>query len=196
MLKVIHRINPNVVEWNRVEKNPNNIFKMGINCQVAIDACNKLKIHLVNIGASDIVEANKKLILAVVWQLVRIHYLSILGGKLEKDIIDWANTSVPDMKITSFADKTLQDGTFLIKLCASIEPRIVNWELVTKGETEEDRALNAKYAISIAKKLGAIIFMVWDDVVEVNKKMLLIFIASLYDLKNQVEGMYGPADHQ
>lgn len=32
LLKVIHRINPNVVEWNRVEKNPNNTFKKGINC--------------------------------------------------------------------------------------------------------------------------------------------------------------------
>lgn len=41
LLKVIHKINPNVVEWNRVEKNPNTIFKRGINCQVAIDACKK-----------------------------------------------------------------------------------------------------------------------------------------------------------
>lgn len=32
LLKVIHRINPTVVEWNRVEKNPNNTFKKGINC--------------------------------------------------------------------------------------------------------------------------------------------------------------------
>jgi plastin-1 len=32
LLKVIHRINPNVVEWNRVEKNPNNEFKKKINC--------------------------------------------------------------------------------------------------------------------------------------------------------------------
>lgn len=29
--------------------------------------------------------------------------------------------------------------------------------------------------------------MVWDDVVEVNKKMLLIFIASLYELKMQAD---------
>jgi len=32
LLKVIHKINPNVVEWNRVEKNANNTFKKGINC--------------------------------------------------------------------------------------------------------------------------------------------------------------------
>ena len=97
MLKVIHKINPNVVEWNRVEKNPNNVFKMGINCQVAFDACTKLKLSLVGIGASDIRDGNKKLILAVVWQLVRIHYLQIIGSKTEKDIIAWANASVKDV---------------------------------------------------------------------------------------------------
>ena len=91
LLKVIHRINPTVVEWNRVEKNPNNTFKKGINCQVAFDAAAKLKISLVGIGAGDIRDGNKKLILAIVWQLVRIHYLSIIGSKTEKDLIEWCN---------------------------------------------------------------------------------------------------------
>lgn len=62
----------------------------------------------------------------------------------------------------------------------------MNWDLVTPGETEEDRALNAKYAISIAKKLGATIFMVWEDVEQVNQKMILIFAASIYDIKQQI----------
>jgi len=51
LLKVIHKIDPTVVEWNRVEKNANNVFKQGINCQVAFDACKKMKIHLIGIGA-------------------------------------------------------------------------------------------------------------------------------------------------
>jgi plastin-1 len=55
-----------------------------------------MKIHLIGIGASDILQANKKLVLAVVWQLVRIHYLQIIGSKTEKDIIAWANASVKD----------------------------------------------------------------------------------------------------
>jgi len=46
--------------------------------------------------------------------------------------------------------------------------------------------MNAKYAISIARKLGAIIFMVWDDIPRLNKKMLLIFACSLYDLKHNI----------
>jgi len=56
---------------------------------------------------------------------------------------------------------------------------------VTKGETDEEKEMNAKYAISIARKLGAIIFCVWDDIPKLNAKMILIFAASLYDLKIQ-----------
>lgn len=120
------------------------------------------------IGAQDIQEGNKKLTLAIVWQLVRIHYLQIIGSKTEADIIAWANSAVSDMQIANFRDKNLADGRFLIKLCASIEPRVVNWDLVTSGENDVDRSMNAKYAISIARKLGAVIFLVWDDVVEAN----------------------------
>ena len=186
LLKVIDRIAPGTVEWNRVEKNANNTFKIGINCQVAFDACEKLKLKLVGVGASDIQQGNKKLTLAVVWQLVRLHYLKIIGSQTEKDLMNWANESVKDIQITSFRDKSLADGRFLIKLAASIEPRVVNWDLVTAGETDEDRMMNAKYAISIARKLGATIFMVWDDIPQVNFKMILIFVASLYDVKNQL----------
>ena len=74
----------------------------------------------------------------------------------------------------------------MIKMTALIEPKIINYDLVTEGANEEDAKQNAKYAISIARKLGATVFMVWDDVVEVNKKMILIFICSLYDLKHGV----------
>lgn len=92
LLKVIHKINPNVVEWNRVEKNPDNTFKKGINCQVAFDACGKLGVKLIGIGATDIQQGNKKLVLAIVWQLMRIHYLQIIGTKSEQDLINWANS--------------------------------------------------------------------------------------------------------
>jgi hypothetical protein len=47
--------------------------------------------------------------------------------------------------------------------------------------------LNAKYAISIARKLGAVIFLVWEDIPHLNPKMLLVFVASLWDLKNQAK---------
>lgn len=67
LLKVIHKIDPNVVEWKRVEKNANNSFKVGINCTVAYDAMAKMKLKLIGIGAKDIQDGNKKNILAFIW---------------------------------------------------------------------------------------------------------------------------------
>ena len=118
---------------------------------------------------------------------MRLHYLKIIGSKTDKEILAWANAAVKDQDVKSFKDPSLKDGRFLIKLAASIEPRVVNWDLVTAGETDEDRMMNAKYAISIARKLGATIFLVWDDIPNLNQKMILIFVASLYDLHQQLK---------
>lgn len=44
LLKVIDKIKPNTVDWKKVEKNPNNKFKKGINCNYVIECCKKLNI--------------------------------------------------------------------------------------------------------------------------------------------------------
>lgn len=99
-------------------------------------------------------------------------------------MIAWANSCKGNesRQIKNFKDKNLEDGIFLINLTAAVEPRIVNWELVHDSPVSDDMMMNAKYAISIARKLGAVIFLVWEDVVELNQKMMLIFIASLFEL--------------
>jgi plastin-1 len=182
LLKVIHRIDDTVVDWRKVEKNPNNKFKMGINCTEAVNACKKLKLVTTGIGGTDILDKNRKNILALVWQLVRCHYLRIIGSQTEKDLVAWAVALVSEMGISSLKDKALGDGRFLIHLCDKVQPGVVNWEFVTEGATEEDRMNNAKYAISIARKMGAIIFCVWEDIEAVNYKMILVLVCSLYDI--------------
>ena len=114
-----------------------------------------------------------------------MHYMQLLGSKTEKDLMAWVNEICPSTPIDSFKSPNLKSGVVLIKLCANIEPRVINQDLVTAGETPEDAELNAKYAISIARKLGCVIFLVWEDIPALNPKMLLVFVASLWDLKNQ-----------
>ena len=124
----------------------------------------------------------------MVWQLMRVHYLKIIGSKTDQDLIAWMNQVLqPEQPLKGFNDPQLADGRMLIKLTGSVEPRIINWDLVTPGQTDEEKEMNAKYAISIARKLGAIIFMVWDDIPRLNKKMLLIFVCSIYDLKHNIQ---------
>ena len=139
------------------------------------------------IGGTDILNGNKKLIAAVVWQLVRKHYLMLIGEKKEEDLVKWANEMVKDQQIKNFKDPALADGNFLIKLCAAIEPRAVNWEIVKPGETDEEKDNNAKYVLSIARKLGCIIFCVYEDIPKVNFKMILVLVCSLFEVYNELK---------
>lgn len=97
LLHVIHKLDNTVVDWKKVDKNPNNTFKKGINCGVAIDACKKLGIKVPGISGKDIQDGNRKAVIAVVWQLVRIHYMKIIGSQSEDDLLNWANGLAGDL---------------------------------------------------------------------------------------------------
>lgn len=120
------------------------------------------------VSGKNIQDGDQKAIMTIVWQLVRLHYLQIVGGQTEEQILKWANDLVKEITIKNFKDPALKSGKWLIKLCAAIEPRAVDWDIVTEGETEEDQSLNAKYVISIARKFGCIIFCVHEDITKVS----------------------------
>ena len=63
----------------------------------------------------------------------------------------------------------------------------MNWYIVTKGKNEEEKRLNATYIINVARKLGCSVFLLPKDIVEVNPKIILIFIATimLWSLTNK-----------
>jgi plastin-1 len=57
---------------------------------------------------------------------------------------------------------------------------------VQTGETDEEKENNAKYVLSLARKLGAIIFCVWEDIPSVNYKMILVLVCSLFEISTGV----------
>ena len=50
---------------------------------------------------------------------------------------------------------------------------------------QADTAFSAKLAISIARKLGAVIFLVPEDIVDLRAKLILTFVGSLMALQSQ-----------
>ena len=80
----------------------------------------------------------------------------------------------------NFKDKSLSNSVFFLELVTAIEPQSIDWSVVTSGATPEDLTLNAKYAISTARKLGATVFLTHEDVVEVKSKMLVTFVAAIW----------------
>ena len=186
MLRTLDKIKPGVVNWKIVDKKPNNPFKKTVNCNEVIDASKKSKYHIVGIGGGDIRDGNKKYILAIVWQMMRAHSLQVIGNKTEEELIAWGNEKVDDdLKVKSLKDKKLGNSLYFINIMKSIEPRSINWDIVVTDKDDDDsKQNNAKYAISIARKLGATVFLVWEDIAEVKSKLLLTFLASLYEVGN------------
>ena len=185
LLKMIDKIKPGTVNWKRVElKDLKSPFKVGVNCQEAIEASKRSGYKIVSIGNQDIQKGSKKHILAIVWQLMRAHTLKVIGERSEEELIEWANSKIPEeRKIKNLKEKKLGDGLFWIDLLAAIEPRCIRWDLIVKENlTDKDREMNAKYALSVARGLGAMIFVVWEDITEVKSRLLLTFLASLYDV--------------
>ncbi|XP_075093759.1 fimbrin-2-like isoform X2 [Nicotiana tabacum] len=203
LLETLDKVSPGIVNWKIATKPPIKMpFRKVENCNQVVKIGKQLKFSLVNIAGNDVVQGNKKLILAYLWQLMRCNMLQLLKnlrfhshGKEITDahILEWANSKVRNSgsqsHMASFKDKSLSTGIFFLELLSSVHPRAVNWSLVTKGETDEQKKMNATYIISIARKLGCSIFLLPEDLIEVNQKMILTLTASImyWHLKQPLE---------
>ena len=192
LLRTLEKIKPGVVNWKIVDKKANNPFKKTVNCNEVIDASKKSKYHIVGIGGGDIRDGNKKYILAIVWQMMREHSLQVIGGKTEEELITWGNERVDEsLRVKSLKDKRLGNSLYFINIMKSIEPRSINWDIVvTDKEDDESKQNNAKYAISIARKLGKKKKKKWEDIAEVKSKLLLTFLASLFEVGNNYKSHF------
>ena len=101
----------------------------------------------------------------------------------DKEIIEWVNNVLQGTdktsSISSFKDPTISNSTAVIDLVDAIEPESINYENVCLGVTEEAKILNAKYAISMARKIGASVYALPEDLVEVKPKMVMTVFACL-----------------
>ncbi len=192
LLRTLDKIKPGCVNWKIVDKKPNNPFKKTTNCNEVIDASKKSNYKIIGIGGGDIRDGNKKYILAIVWQMMRAHSLQVIGNKTEEELVAWGNERVDDeYKVKSLKDKKLASSLYFIHIMKSIEPRSINWDIVvTDKDDAESRENNAKYAISIARKLGATVFLVWEDIAEVKSKLLLTLLASIYEVGNNYKSSF------
>jgi hypothetical protein len=70
------------------------------NCNYLVECAKALGCNIVNMGGKDIFDKNEKLVLALVWQLMRHDTMAMLeslggGGKIsDADLLAWANAKV------------------------------------------------------------------------------------------------------
>ncbi|KAL7389358.1 hypothetical protein ABVT39_002331 [Epinephelus coioides] len=183
------------VDWNnKVNKPPypklgTNMKKLE-NCNYAVELGKSAKFSLVGIGGQDLNDGNATLTLALVWQLMRRYTLNVLeelgdGQKVNDDIIvRWVNKTLAEAgkstKISSFKDKEISSSLAVVELIDAIQPGSIDYDLIkTSSLSEDDKLENAKYAISMARKIGARVYALPEDLVEVKPKMVMTVFACL-----------------
>ena len=80
-------------------------------------------------------------------------------------------------------------------LLTAIKPESVNRDIIMSGRDEEEKKNNARYAISVARKIGATVFLTWEDIVEVKPKMIMTFCGCPMAVEQRGKGthvMLGP----
>ncbi|KAJ2657105.1 fimbrin [Coemansia sp. RSA 1200] len=192
LLQAFDKVFPGSVNWRKINtRRPMMRFKQIENTNTAVDIGKDHRFSLVGIQGADITDGVPTLVLAIVWQLMRANIVQTLASLAtdgrevtDRDMIDWANRTAAAggssaTRIRSFSDPSLASARFLLDVLNGMKPGIVDPQLVATGASDEDLKLNAKYAISIARKLGATIFLLPEDIVEVKPKMILTFIGSL-----------------
>ncbi|EPY53995.1 fimbrin [Schizosaccharomyces cryophilus OY26] len=195
LLQAYDKITPSTVNWKRVNKPPASgdemlRFKAVENCNYAVDLGKQQGFSLVGIQGADINDGSRTLTLALVWQMMRMNITKTLhslsrGGKTlsDNDMVAWANSMAAKggrgSHIRSFRDPSLSNGIFVLDVLHGIKSEYVDYSLVTDGSTEELAIQNARLAISIARKLGAVIFILPEDIVSVRPRLILHFIGSL-----------------
>ncbi|KAG0233922.1 hypothetical protein BGX31_004735 [Mortierella sp. GBA43] len=191
LLQAFDKMHPGIVDWKRVSRRqPLNRFKQVENTNYAIMIGQHLRYTLVNMQGSDIVDGSPTLTLGICWQMMRenvtqtMKKLSKSGRDVtDQQIIRWANEAVQrggkTSKISSFKDSAFKTGIFVCDILNGIRPGSIDYTLVTRGTNTEDASMNAKYAISVARKIGAVLYVLPEDIIECRSKLILTFVGSL-----------------
>jgi plastin-1 len=192
LLQAYEKVIPGSVNPRYVNKRPQgqeiSRFKAVENTNYAVELGKANHFSLVGIEGADITDGTRVLTLGLVWQLMRRNIVLTLkslskGGRelTDSDMLKWAHEQVrkggKNNAVRSFKDPSLADGVFLLDVLHGLKPGYVDYDLVSN-----DGYANAKLAISIARKLGALIWIVPEDINEVRPRLILTFVASLMAL--------------
>ena len=88
LLKVIEKLRPDTVDWNKYSNKLHSRIHIIQNCNYAVEICkDKLNLKIIGIGGMDIVDAKVQLTLGVVWQLCKLYWEERVGKIHEEKLV-------------------------------------------------------------------------------------------------------------
>jgi plastin-1 len=201
LLQAYDKVIKGSVNWRHVNKVPAHggemsRFKAVENTNYAIELGKQNRFSLVGVQGADITDGQRTLTLGLVWQLMRkdiSETLSALAQRLGKreisdaEMVKWANDMCrkggKNSSIRSFKDSSIGTGVYLLDVLNGMKSSYVDYDLVTPGRSDDDAYMNAKLSISIARKMGATIWLVPEDICQVSSRLVTTFIGKFIHLE-------------
>lgn len=209
--RFINLIQPDTIDMNRVNINPNghlNQYHIIENQNVNLEAAKQMGMQIHNVSAEDLRDAehNPILVLGLMWQLVKLQFLSkvtmtadpklitmlqsndnsltsnqIQSLDAEALLIEWVNYHLQQQqslrRIKHFGSD-LQDGEVYTILFASIGSD----KGCTLEPMEWDIPKRAQQALMSATKMGVQPFLTLDHILNGHDKFNMAFIAQLFNV--------------
>ena len=198
LIQLFDIIKPGSVQWTRVHKQFSRLkgfMERLENCNYSVELGRMQNFSLVGIAGQDIVECNKTLVSALVWQLMRAYTLSILSHLAKQNsadgtkpvdeakIVEWVNGKLQaagkSSRIRGFNDPSIATALPVIDLVDAIKAGSINYAQVLPGSDSEEKLANSKYAISMARKIDAKVYALPEDIAELKPKMVMTVFACL-----------------
>uniref|UniRef100_A0AAQ4PPR1 Dystrophin n=1 Tax=Gasterosteus aculeatus aculeatus TaxID=481459 RepID=A0AAQ4PPR1_GASAC len=170
------------------------------NVNRALQILQKNNVELVNIGATDIVDGNHKLILGLIWSII-LHWQvkdvmkDVMAGlqqtNTEKILLSWVRENTrqyPQVNVVNFSS-SWNDGLAFNALIHSHRPELFDWSSVEKKTSAIDRL---EHAFNKAEQhLGIVRLLDPEDVAvpHPDKKSVIMYVTSLFQVLPQSVSM-------
>lgn len=185
ILYMLEILKPGCVDPKKLNKGKLSKFSAVTNLDYALSIVKQhfeKSISIVNISGTDIYDGNKNLCKGLLWQMLRYDILKTLkaigkdGARIkDEEILEYANsvTASAGVRIESFKDPLLKDSRPILTFIDCIKPGVVDWSIVDKGQTEQGLLNNAMYVLSIVRTIGGACYLLPEDIVQLNGKLIL-----------------------
>ena len=89
-------------------------------------------------------------------------------------------SNIGNILLSNFLMQTNKTAVPIIHLIDVIKPDVIDYNIVHDAPADDNECMsNAKYAITMARKIGAPVYALPEDITEVKHKMVMTVYASL-----------------
>lgn len=138
LLKVIEKLRPGTVDWNKRFSNKlNSRIHIVQNCNYVLEICKSLGVKLISIDGVDIVDGKTTLTLGLVWQICKIYWEERVGKINDEQLVAWGNSKVPaELQIKNLRDPSIANCKFLLHIIESIKSGTVDFSKLKEDNSE------------------------------------------------------------